>query len=143
MSDGYAPRAGTTAHKILEFLKKQAAGTAFTAQELEAKLKVKHVSMAMRKPVEAELVAVEKHGNAYAYSMAAPPQPSDGKLTIGTWSDGDVVVQGGRLNEDDSVTYTRDQVLQLIRFVMKPHVGLPVETELAQAAPLLPSGAQG
>jgi hypothetical protein len=143
MSDGYVPRAGTTAHKIIEFLKKQPAGASFTGPEFEAKLKVKHASQQLRKALEADIVVAEKRGNAFAYSLPAPPQPTDGKLTIGSWSDGDVIVQGGTPNEDGSVTYTRDQVLQLIRFVTAPHVGMPVHSELAPVAtPLLTASSQ-
>lgn len=145
MSDGYVPRAGTTAHKILEFLRKQGQGAQFTTQELAAKLKVKHVAAALRKAVEAEALAVEKQGNAYLYSLPAPPQPTDGKLQIGVFSDGDIVVSGGTPNEDGSVTYTREQLLQLIAFVTHPAIGTPVATELLPAArPMLtsPVGAQ-
>lgn len=143
MDDGYTPRAGTTAHKIIEFLRKQPAGTAFTGQELEVKLKLKTASMALRKAVAAEVVVVEKSGNAYAYSLPAPPQPSDGKLTIGCFSDGDTVVSGGTPNEDGSVTYSREQLLQLIRFVSAPTIGIPVHAEPVQDTPLLTAGAQG
>jgi hypothetical protein len=143
MSDGYVPRAGSTAHKIIEFLKKQPAGAGFTSAELEAKVKVKSASMAMRKPLDAGTVVVEKQGNAFVYSLPAPPQPTDGKLTIGSWSDGDVIVQGGTPNEDGSVTYTRSQILQLLQFVTAPHIGTPVHTELVPTTPLLAgSGAQ-
>jgi hypothetical protein len=98
--------------------------------------------MAMRKPVDAGIVVAEKRGNAFVFSLPAPPQPTDGKLTIGSWSDGDIVVQGGTPNEDGSVTYTREQLLQLVRFVMTPCIGVPIHAEISSATPLLPSGTQ-
>lgn len=142
MSDEYEPRAGTTAHKILEFLRKQPAGVAFTGHELEAKLKVKHASMSMRKAIAAGIVDYEKRGNAFVYSLVAPPQPDDGSLTIGSWSDGDTTVSGGTSNQDGSVTYTRTQLLQLIRFVTQPAIGTLISAELVPATvtPLLPTG---
>lgn len=73
MSDEYTPRAGTAAQKVIEFLQKQPAGASFTGPELEAKLKVKSLSIAMRKPVEHGLVQSEKRGNALVFSLAAPP----------------------------------------------------------------------
>lgn len=139
MSDGYKPRAGTTAATILEFFEKQPAGAEFTGHELEAKLKVKCAAMALRKAVEAGVVVTSKRSNAYVFSLVAPPQPSDGKLTIGNYSDGDVVVQGVQVNEDESVTFTRDQLQQLLQHVTTPHiVGLPAVANFAGAA-----GAQG
>lgn len=122
MSDGYTPRAGTTAEKIMEFLATQPADAAFTAQELEAKLKIKHAAMCLHKAIEAGTVTATKRGRVNLFSLAAPPQPSDGKLTIGNWSDGDVTVCGVQINEDDSVTFTRDQILQLLQHVTLPHV---------------------
>lgn len=73
MSDDYTPRDGTTAHKILEFLRKQDPGSTFTSQQLSAKVKVKNAGMALRKAVEAGIVDLEKSGNTYLYSLPAPP----------------------------------------------------------------------
>jgi hypothetical protein len=146
MSDDYTPRDGTTAHKILEFLRKQDPGSTFTSQQLSAKVKVKNAGMALRKAVEAGIVDLEKSGNTYLYSLPAPPQPADGRLLIGAFSDGDVSVAGGTPNQDGSVTYTRDQLVQLIRFVTQPAVGSIIEAQVVtpSATTLLPApGAEG
>lgn len=125
MSDEYTPREGTVAHQIMEFLRKQAPGTTFTGKQLEEKLKVKFASISLAKAIEAGAVEAVKEGRGYSYSLPAPPQPTDGKLTIGIWSDGDITVSGGSSNEDGSTTYTREQLLQLIQFVSVPAVGTP------------------
>lgn len=71
-----------------------------------------------------------------------PPQEPDGKLTIGSWSDGDVTVLGGDLTADGGVRFTREQLLQLIRFITSPAIGTLVHSELVPVTPLL-TAAQG
>jgi hypothetical protein len=132
MRDGYTPREGTTAHTIIEWLRKQPAGTAMSGAELDEKLKVNFSSASLKPAIEAGVIDAVKQGRGYVFSLAAPPQPSDGKLTIGSWSDGDVTVEGGTPNEDGSVTYTRQQLQQLVLHVTTPHL-----------ASLAPAGAQG
>jgi hypothetical protein len=146
MSDEYTPRDGTVAHTIVEFLRKQGPGVQFTGLQLETKLKVKHAATSLRKAVDAGLVDLEKQGRTCLYSHPAPPQPPDGKLHIAAFSDGDVSIAGGTSNEDGSTTYTRDQVVQLIRFVTQPTIGSIVEAQLLPSATttLLPaSGGAG
>lgn len=138
-TDEYTPRKGTVAHTILEFLRKQAPGAQFTGKQLQDKLKVKWATIGLRKAVEAGVIVVEKLGNEHAYSLPAPPQPPDGRLTIACWSDGDTMVVGGQSNEDGSVTFTREQLLQLVAFVSQPALVMPVPMPVAvpAATPLL------
>lgn len=53
------------------------------------------------------------------------PPPQDGKLEISTYTVGDTVVSGMQVNTDESVTFTRGQLQQLLEQTTRPHITLP------------------
>ncbi len=130
----YTPREGTIPAKVVAFLSTKPEGYAMSSSEISTQFECTSVSTVLRKAVEAGLLTTTKHGNAFTYSLADAPEPRDGTLQIGSWSDGDVTVIGGTPNGDNSITYTRAQIQQLLLHVTVPHIPALGEQSMPKAA---------
>jgi hypothetical protein len=126
MSDGYTPPRNSTAEKVLAHLATHP--DPLTAHEIANLCGCKNTSVGknLQAAIDAGALVREKAGRlGMVYALPGEPgetPPRDGKLTIACWSDGDIAVRGGVVCADDSVTYTREQVQQLINHVTKPHI---------------------
>lgn len=130
MNDGYTPRAGTIAQQVIEHLESGQAGSSMSAAEIanEFDCTVTSVSTALKQAVEAGALVTAKEGRHTYWSLPeqeTPAAPDDGRLQIASWNDGDVMVRGGGIGDDGSVTYTREQILQLFQHVTVPHIAIP------------------
>lgn len=130
MSAGaYVPRKGTMTAKIVDYLTEHP-DEELDRDEIAAKFKdVSAVSVTslLNNAAKRGVLRVQMRGMRNAYSApgpAEPEEPSDGKLQIATYSDGDVSVHGGQLCDDGQVMYTRVQIEQLIARVTTPHITL-------------------
>lgn len=67
-----------------------------------------------------------RNRKASAAAPAGAPAPADDTdpLTMARWSDGDLVITGHATTEEGAVVLTREQVKQLLLFVL-PHYDLP------------------
>lgn len=128
MTKQYTPRVGTLPFNVIAHLTEHG-GTLSTGEIVDRfSAKATGVATQLRPSIKAGLLSVERTGpnRESTYSLAEPGTPQQGAdepLTIANWSDGDVVVGGGQLNENDTVTYTRKQIEQLVLHVTRPHVG--------------------
>jgi hypothetical protein len=128
MSDGYTPPRNSTAEKVLAHLAKNPAP--LTAREIADLCGCKNTSVGknLEAALDAGAIVREKAGRiGMVYALPGEPAealPRDGKLTIACWSDGDIAVRGGVVCADDSVTYTREQLVQLFNHLTTPHIAL-------------------
>jgi hypothetical protein len=123
MSLNYVPRKGSIPDRVIKHLEEH--GGSLLGSEI-AKMYGgggKGIATQLHRAVDAGLLAIEKSGISYVYSL---PQPisTDGELQIASYSDGDVSVSGGTPLEDGGVMYTKAQIEQLVRHVSLPHVSL-------------------
>lgn len=123
MTPEYAPREGSIPHKVIEHLKRLEPEAMITSAEIVELFNAgAGMSTQLRKCVDAGLLVAQRSGRSMAYSLPPPTEPSDGKLVIASWSDGDVMVRGGQAGDDGSVVYTREQMDQLVKHVTQPHI---------------------
>jgi hypothetical protein len=136
MSDGYKPRRGSLAEKVIAHLQKKP--KPLNTEQINELFGAHRTGVRanLSGAIAAGILEVAHEGNKLLFSLAQPAAAAadDGALTIATWSDGDVSIAGGTANEDGSMTYSRAQLLQLIRFVMTPAIGMPVHSEVAVPA---------
>jgi hypothetical protein len=125
MSRAYTPRAGSLAQKVIDHLTEHG-GTLTSGEIAQTFGHAGGVSTLLRKAVEVGLLTAEKISNAFTYSLPEPeaePAPTDGKLQISFYHDGDVGVVGATIT-DDGVVFTKDQLVQLFQRVTTPHIVL-------------------
>lgn len=147
MARTYSPPNGSTAAKVIAHLEKHGGSLERDRIAKLCGIKPVGVSSNLRSAVNAGLLEVERTAHGFSYSLAAAGAPAKdeqpSKLLIGCYSDGDVVVKGGTLNVDDSVTYTREQLQQLLEHCTRPHV-LPfvalTPTHMSEAMLPAPAG---
>jgi hypothetical protein len=126
MSDAYTPREGTLPALVIAHLESQEAGyqvdNAYIVENLGGNKS--SVATQLKKALVAGLLVAEKSGKGWVYSLPEAPAPTNGKLDIVTYADGDVGVSGMAITEDGAV-FTREQLVQLLTHVTTPHVQMP------------------
>lgn len=122
MTHAYQPRAGSAGALVLAHLQEH--GGSLTSEQIAALIdkETGSISTLLKTAVREGVLVVEGVRGSLTYSLPEPVPPADGPLRISTWDDGDVVVAGGVINEDGSVTYTREQMAQLVKRMTTPHV---------------------
>lgn len=141
MKPDYTPPKGSTAEKVIAHLTEHG-GTLDTNQVAEL-FDVQRVSVsALLRPslnTEPPLLAMVRGGggrpSVYSLPEPAEERDPDAPLDILCYTDGDTVVRGMQVNEDDSVTFSRKQLEQLVRQVTQPHIGVvrdAVREQIAQ-----------
>lgn len=131
MARDYTPPKGSTAEKVIAHL--TAHGGTLDTNDVADRFGVKRVSVSalLRPAVNAEppLLAMVRGGGGRpsVYSLPEPAEEHDpeAELDIVCYADGDTVVAGMQVNENESVTFSRKQLQQLVRQVTEPHITLP------------------
>ena len=116
---------GALSQALVALLQRKPPGTRLDAQAIATAPKVPRVSVSSGAvpALKAGTVVREKEGNGYVYLLAPPPpKAAGGALQLAAYSDGDVVVTGGVLNTDNSVTFSRAQLQQLFAFCNTPYL---------------------
>lgn len=129
MTRAYTPPAGSLARRVIDYLT-EAGGGFLTTADLRDDFGTSNPSSCLANAIKNGLLVAERNGLTFHYSLPGsdtpPPPPSDGKLTITTYFDGDVGIGGAVVAEDGSVLITREQLLQLFQHCTTPHIALPL-----------------
>ncbi len=123
MKAAYSPHADSLARQVIDHLTTH--GGSLNSAEVKEVFGATNPSSALRKAIDAALLAVEKVGTQYVYSLPEPGEDPaadpEGKLQIALHDDGDVSVVGGSPTVDGGIMYNKAQIEQLMRRVMLPH----------------------
>lgn len=117
----YTPRG--TVKKILDGMREHDANLEWTLDELAELGGIPKLSVTstLRCATQHGVVFAQRRGQANVYSLTSyEPEPEKVEFNAAAYLDGDVIVWGAQVNQDDSVTFTREQFEKLRALVPPP-----------------------